>query len=160
VFVGTVAGRELVDTGASVSIISNDFYNRLLRSRGRFKLVTNDDTGRNIVSADISPPRVRGQVETDIKMGGILIPTTFLIFDKLWYDVIISFDLLQDTMAVVDAKTNILILFDGLTSIPMTETSEHAVSFTNGIWCNDTAIFGSGSECEMPETTRKRGIYD
>jgi len=30
-------------------------------------------------------------------------------------------------MAVIDAKTNTLSLFDGLTSIPMTKTGEHAV---------------------------------
>jgi len=68
--------------------------------------------------------KVRGRVETGINLGGILIPTTLLIVYKLSYDVIIGLD--QETMAVIYARTN-MHLFDGLTSIPMTNTGEHAV---------------------------------
>ena len=60
-------------------------------------------------------------------MGGLTVPMSFLVIDKLGYDVIIGIDLLQATEAVIDAKSNTLVLFDGLTMIPMTKTGDHLV---------------------------------
>ena len=124
-FVGSVNGRGLVDTGASISLVSQSFYRKLLRCKARLKLI--DDDVSNVFSADNSPLKVRGKIETDIKIGGIVIPATFLIADQLSYEVIIGSDLLEDCRALIDTRTNMLVLFDGLTAVPMTKTGEQVV---------------------------------
>jgi len=57
----------------------------------------------------------------------VSVPASFVVAEKLNYDVIIGLDLLSEMEAVIDARTNALVLFDGLTAVPMTKTGEHLV---------------------------------
>ena len=90
---------------------------------------------------------VRGKIEADIKIGGVSIPASFIVIDKLGYEVIIGCDLLEQTRAIIDKKSNLLTLFDGLTSVKMTQTGHHEIVKTIS-----TVIIPAQSEAIVPVT--------
>jgi predicted aspartyl protease len=127
VYVASYPGRALVDTGASMSILSDRYYDRLLRAKCKIDKLDANAKYRPVTNASGGSMRVNTKVNVDIKIGGITIPAIFFVVEKLAHDIIIGTDLLQAMEAVIDHKTNTLVLFDGLTIVPMTKTSEHLV---------------------------------
>ena len=63
----------------------------------------------------------------ELKIGGIAFPFNFLVIEKLGFDCILGMDLFQQASAIIDTKNNVLQLFDGLTSIPMSKTGDHVI---------------------------------
>jgi len=125
-FVAMCASTGLVDTGSEYNILSARFYARILKSKGQIDIVEEEPLKR-LLSANSSPLKVTLKVQADIKIGGLAIPCTFLVVDKLVHDVIIGNELLQETGAVGDAKSNTSSLYDGMNVVPMTKTGEHLI---------------------------------
>ena len=125
IYISRVFGRGLVDSGAGVSVISQKFCERMLRQKAHFTIL--DYERKPIVMADNSPMDVRGKIQADVKLGGILFPADFLVIDRLGYDVIIGQDLLEFTKANINIHTKTLTLYDGLVNIQMCHSGNFEV---------------------------------
>jgi predicted aspartyl protease len=66
-------------------------------------------------SADSMPMPVLGDVEVEIKIVGIIVPTVVAVLEKLGFDSILGMNFFRGAHTVVDMRTNTLTLFDGLT---------------------------------------------
>jgi hypothetical protein len=88
------------------------------------KLQHNQSDYKNLVSANKSPMKVELQISTDIYIGGIRVPAEFVVIETLVHDIIIGNQLLKEMSALIDTRQNLLILFDGLTAVPMTRTGQ------------------------------------
>ena len=55
-----------------------------------------------------------------MKLGGLTVPAVFVVVESLCNDVLLGLDWMEECGAVIDIKTKVLTLFDGLTSVPMT----------------------------------------
>jgi hypothetical protein len=66
--------------------------------------------------------------DADLKIGGITVPMTLAVVEKLSYDLILGMDFFRQTDAVVDVSAQTVDLLGGLTSVPMTATGEHEVA--------------------------------
>jgi hypothetical protein len=128
VYIGTVPGRCLVDSGAFRSILSGKMYRKILKRNGLRKTEIQSKT--KVFSADSSSIKIEAEVESDIKIGGLSIPFTFLVIENLGYDCLIGMDFLRETGAVINIQTNSLHLYDGLTSVAMTKTGDHVIART------------------------------
>jgi hypothetical protein len=73
---------------------------------------------------------VLGDVEVEIKIGGVIVPTIVAVVEGLGFDLILGMDFFREAHAVVDMRTNTLTLFDGLTAVPMSATGEQPVVAT------------------------------
>lgn len=69
--------------------------------------------------------------DAEVKTGGVAIPLTVVVVNKLTFDLILGMDFFREARAVVDVRTNILSPFYGLTEVPMTATGEHPVVSTD-----------------------------
>ena len=119
-FVNNVAAIMLVDTGASVSILNADFYRRLLRNGCKLDHLNEYVRLSHLKCADGTPMPIIATVAADLKLGGLTVPAVFLVFESLCNDVLLGLELLEECGAVIDMKTKVMSLFDGLTSVPMT----------------------------------------
>jgi hypothetical protein len=90
------------------------------------------DTKRheNFFSANSTPMPILGDVEVEIKIGGVIVPTIVSVVEGLCFDLILGMDFFREAHAVVDMRTNMLTLFDGLTAVPMSDTGKHPVVAT------------------------------
>ena len=116
----------LVDSGASCSILSGRTFERLKKTSNRLQLKQSKRHTR-LLSADASPMLVSADVDVDLKIGGLSLPFTFCVIDKLDFDIILGMDFLRESRAVIDIRSNSLIIFDSVTSVPMTHTSEDKI---------------------------------
>lgn len=116
--------KGLVDTGAACSILSMKIYKKIQDVSDRKTLATKERTKRHpeFYSANSTPITVVKDFEADVKVGGIVLPVTLSVVDKLGYDLILGMDYFEQTEANVDLKNNVLTLFNGLTAVPMTPT--------------------------------------
>ena len=92
----------------------------MLRQKAHYTIL--DYEQKPIVMADNSPMDVRGKIQAEVKLGGILFPAEFLIIDRLGYDVIIGQDILETTKANINIHTKTLSLYDGLVNIQMSHS--------------------------------------
>jgi hypothetical protein len=65
--------------------------------------------------------------DTEVKVGGLILPLTLAVIDKLGYELILGMDFLREARAVIDTSAKTLTLFGGLSSVPMTQTGAHPV---------------------------------
>ena len=79
----------------------------MLRQKAHFTIL--DYERKTIVLADNSPMDVRGKIQAEVKLGGILFPADFLIIDRLGYDVILGQDILEMTKANSNIHTKTLL---------------------------------------------------
>jgi hypothetical protein len=116
-----------VDTGAAFNILSVKISKKIRRSNIRM-----NDTKRyeNFYSADSTPMAVLRDVEAEIKIGGLIVPTVVAVVERLGFDLILGMDFFREAHAVVDMCINILTLFDGFTAVPVSATGEHPVVAT------------------------------
>ena len=113
-----------MDSGERCLVISGKIFEKLKNTKNNLKLKRKTRHSR-LLAADASPMPISADIEATLKIGGLSIPFTFCVIDKLDFDVILGMDFLSETQAVIDIKSNTLILYDGITSIPMTRTGEH-----------------------------------
>jgi hypothetical protein len=102
-------------------------------------------------SANAVPIPVVADVDVELKIGGISMPFTVSVVDKLSFDLILGMDFFRETGAVVILRTKVLSLFDGLTSVPMTTTGEHGIVSTVS-----SVKIPPYSETIFPVRTRKK----
>jgi len=118
-----VPGRALVDSGAVRSIVSGDMYRRILKNGTKMRYV--NETIPNLFSADSSPMEAQDAIDIDVKLGGVTFPFVFIVIERLGFVCILGMDLLNETKAVIDVHSSVLILFEGLTTINMTLNGLH-----------------------------------
>ena len=150
----------LVDTGASVSMISNKFFNCLVQKHRINPTGTRPVARtefRKLISADASPLNVIASVDTDVKINGIIIPFSFIIIEGLAYDAIFGMSFLSATRAQIDLANNTLSLYDGLTTIAMTRRMTAA----DVVYTIANVSIPPHSETILPvaSTTRHNGNY-
>jgi predicted aspartyl protease len=121
VYVAGLAAVALIDTGSSISLLSGPFFRRLRQAKKRFD---EQKKGRKLRCANNLPMDIIAEVDTSIKLGGVGWPASFVVVEKLVYDVIIGMDILHGTKAVIDTNEGTLTLFDGLTAISMTPAAD------------------------------------
>jgi len=122
----------LVDTGAVKSVISESFYNRLMRQhRNQVKVIEAVNGSNDLETANGSVLHVSVVIEADVNIGGVVQCNQFVVARNLIHHVIIGMDILRSTKAVVDIKNNLLILFDGLTAVPMTRAGDTVLVKSN-----------------------------
>ncbi len=102
-FVSNVACNALIDTGASVCLISEDLWSRL----GKPSLDTTDTT---LQTADGSPLNVLGHVKLDFKLSSLVLSCEFLVSPRLSCDCILGTNFLKDNSCVVDVRKNVLLI--------------------------------------------------
>jgi hypothetical protein len=111
------------------------------------------DTKRheNFFSANSTPMPILGDVEVEIKIGGVIVPTIVSVVEGLFFDLILGMDFFREAHAVVDMRTNMLTLFDGLTAVPMSDTGKHPVVATTM-----PVVIPPRSEAVLPVMTKTR----
>jgi predicted aspartyl protease len=125
IFIAGVSVTGMVDSGASVCLVSIQFYQKLLKYGRNFKNSTNvKKVNKRLVCANKQTMSVVAEVNTSVKIGGLEWPATFWAVDQLVNDVIIGVDLLKSMEASIDLKNNMLTLFDGLAAVPMSTADE------------------------------------
>jgi len=111
----------LVDSGAVRSIVSGDMYRRILKNGT--KMIYVNETIPNVFSADSSPMEAQAVIDIDVR--GVTFPFVFIVIERLGFDCILGMDLLNETKAVIDVHSSVLILFEGLTTINMTSNGQN-----------------------------------
>ena len=83
--------KGLVNTGAAYSILSSKIYRKIQDVSDRKMLASRDRTKRHseFYSANSTPIAVVKDFEADVKVGGIILPVTLSVVDKLGYDLIL-----------------------------------------------------------------------
>jgi len=128
VFLGAVPGRALVDSEAVRSIVSGDMYRRILKHGSKMRYV--NDKLPNLFSADSSPMKAQALIDVDVKLGGVTFPFVFIVVERLGFYCILGMDSLNETKAVIDVYSTVLLLFEGLTAINMTQRGQHVTVST------------------------------
>jgi len=111
-FINCVPTSCLIDNGATIGMISNALFQKLV------KLHRINPTGtqpvakperRRLVSADGSPLQVIASVDVDIKLNGVIVPFNLIIVNDIvdpLFPVILCMSFLSATRAVVDVFTH------------------------------------------------------
>jgi hypothetical protein len=120
----------LCDSGSSVSLISQQFYQRLLKKHDRLKSFNSTPNAANLYAANNSKLKVKTTVDLTVRLQGITIINSFIVVDELAYNVILGADFLHDTRASMNFGDRRLILYDGLVSIPLSDTNEGQTAYT------------------------------
>jgi len=88
----------LVDTGAGVSLIRGDVWDKAVPSNYKQKL----QTANSLVGVDGSPLQLRGTASVKISVGNLTICHTFVIADKITAEAILGMDFLEENKCVLD----------------------------------------------------------
>ena len=89
----------LVDTGAAITVVSEKFYQEILRAR--YPLVT--DGGLNSVwTADGNTVPIRGAVKLSIIMGHYAYVCIASVAVRLLYNIVLGRSFLRDFSAIID----------------------------------------------------------
>ena len=68
--------------------------------------------------------RVLGSLDVPLKIAGLTIPQSFIVVDTLTHPLIIGVDFLQSHQASLNFATRDLLLYNGLTSVPLIQQQE------------------------------------
>ena len=114
--VNGVTAHALVDSGAQVSIVSEELLARLPGiNKAQFK-----EENRQLRAGNSTLMQINQSIELNIRLGGLLIPFRFYKFDKASHTVILGLDFLKYTRSTLDIEHDILSLYSGLTEVRMT----------------------------------------
>jgi len=108
--------------------VSGDMYRRILKHGSKTRYVY--DKLPNLFSVDSSPMKAQALIDVDVKLGCVTFPFVFIVVEHLGFDCILVMDLLNETKAVIDVHSSVLLLFEGLTAINMTQTGQHVTVST------------------------------
>lgn len=103
--------RALVDTGATISVISAKLCSRL------HKVLT--PALSHVKVADGGTPTISGMCTARVTIAGRTVPVLFAVLQNCPYDVILGLDFLSDHSALIDCSTGFLSL--ELPSMPLTD---------------------------------------
>jgi hypothetical protein len=74
---------------------------------------------------------VKADFDAEVKIGGVVVPLTVAVVVNLSFDLILDMDFFREAHAIVNERINTLLLFDGLTAVPMTAAGEYPVVLTD-----------------------------
>ncbi len=99
--VGQVSGTRvcfMLDTGAAVSLIRKDVWDRLEHSPRELQ----PWTGHKLVGVEGSPIKVHGLATVDVRLAGNTVQGEFVIADSLRASAILGLDFLEKNQCVID----------------------------------------------------------
>lgn len=88
----------LVDTGAGVSLLSKDVWDRLNRSEGTLKPVVT----QQIVGVDGIPIRIEGSASVPVAIGKATFNHEFIVANEITAEAILGLDFLEAKKCVLD----------------------------------------------------------
>ena len=130
----------LVDTGAGVSLLRGDVWDKVAPSNCKKKL----QTANSLVGVDGIPLQLRGTASVKISVGNLTICHNFVIADKITAEAILGMDFLEENKCVLD-------LFKGKLSLKdqtKIQLQPHSVSQLLG--CAKVSIVET---CDIPATS-------
>ena len=139
--------------GATQSILSKRIYDKIVSKGTQKSKQPAVLRHTEFFAADASPMPVITDFDVDIRIGGVRIPMTLAVIEKLGYDLILGMDFFKETDAVVDVKAQLLSLYNGLTMVPMTSTGDSPVATsvnTVTIPPYSEAIFPISTTADLP----------
>jgi outer membrane protein W len=99
--------RLLVDTGASISVLTGDVFRRIRKNSYTIKPKTTYDT---LLAADSSPMPVNAEITADVKIAGLNIPYAYSVGENLGFEAVLGMVFLTGAHAVVDIKSSTVTL--------------------------------------------------
>ena len=138
----------LLDTGASISCVSQKFLSKL----DSFKLNKYDPSSIDHIQGVCGEVhKVLGTIKLPICINGLILPHTFYVFRKLHHQLILGIDFLTAHQATICLNTKTLSLKDGQATVSLVQPTPYA-----GIarLCQDI-IIPPMSECLAPVSVSK-----
>ncbi|CAC5366824.1 unnamed protein product [Mytilus coruscus] len=145
-------GMAMVDSGATISAISADFYYANLQ-----KTVPLEKAYLLATGASGASLRAVGQIHVTIEIGRLSMEQTFQVFENFTHSVILGLDFLDQQKARLNFDDKTLVLQSGITEVPLTngENNDNSICFISLI--NDEVI-PSRSEVIIPVQTVDKSI--
>ena len=112
----------LVDTGASVSCVSEDFCVKLfpnLYQKQKGSPVINQAAFKAIRGVCGETHPVKGTINLEVNINGLKITQTFHIFSRLQNTVILGIDFLKTSKAQIDVAQGLISFCDGMVHSPL-----------------------------------------
>jgi hypothetical protein len=120
----------LADSGASLSLISLKFYQRLLARQDRSKPFKTRAHTKSLYATNNSKMAVKTAVDLSVDIQGLSIPVSFVVISDLSYNVILGADFLRDTRASINFADRKLSLYEGLITVPLSDSGESQTAYT------------------------------
>lgn len=114
----------LLDTGASCSCISKTFF-FIDRLKLRILPIQRNDAPLTLHAANGNVLQIAGQIQISVKIGGCHMPHTFIVLPQLHQHLILRWDFIASTHAVIDLNKNFVIFYDELLAAPINSQSGH-----------------------------------
>ncbi|CAC5384529.1 unnamed protein product [Mytilus coruscus] len=145
-------GMAMVDSGATISAISADFYYANLQ-----KTVPLEKAYLLATGASGASLRAVGQIHVTIEIGRLSMEQTFQVFENFTHSIILGLDFLDQQKARLNFDDKTLVLQSGITEVPLTngENNDNSICFISLI--NDEVI-PSRSEVIIPVQTVDKSI--
>ncbi|CAG2254580.1 unnamed protein product [Mytilus edulis] len=146
------SGMAMVDSGATISAISADFYYANLH-----KKVTLEKASLLATGASGASLRGIGTIEVPIEIGRLTMQQTFHIFENFTHSIILGLDFLDNQKARLNFDDKTLVLQSGITEVPLTngDNNDNSICFISLV--NDEVI-PSRSEVIIPVQTVDKSI--
>jgi len=100
----------LIDSGYSVSSISEEFFHRLRIPQSALKLARQT----HLIAANGLPLVNIGKIDLSVNIDGLVVPYTFTVLKGLSFNIICGIDFMNDTKAVMNCSKHTLSLFNDL----------------------------------------------
>ncbi|CAC5363969.1 unnamed protein product [Mytilus coruscus] len=145
-------GMAMVDSGATISAISADFYYANLQ-----KTVPLEKAYLRQLAQVEQLLRAIGQIHVTIEIGRLSMEQTFQVFENFRHSIILGLDFLDQQKARLNFDDKTLVLQSGITEVPLTngENNDNSICFISLI--NDEVI-PSRSEVIIPVQTVDKSI--
>ena len=122
----------LIDTGSSLTLISDRFFQKVKESTTEKHRFIEKPRTQKLIAANASPLKVQTALECDIRIAGIKIPASCIVIQNLTHDVIIGLDTLELAKAKISVHSRTLELYDGLIKVPLIDASRGGTAVTVG----------------------------
>ena len=138
--------KVLVDTGAAVTVVSEKFYQEILRAR--YPLITEGGLD-SVRTADGNTVPVRGTVTFSIIMGHNAYVCSASVVVGLSYNIVLGRDFLHDFSAIIDVRGQVVTFVGGNT---VTFASENDAPIVSNVKIAKTMVIDAQSESIIPAT--------
>ncbi|CAC5393528.1 unnamed protein product [Mytilus coruscus] len=115
IWVANHFGMAMVDSGATISAISADFYYANLQ-----KTVPLEKAYLLATGASGATLRAIGQIHVTIEIGRLSMEQTFQVFENFRHSIILGLDFLDQQKARLNFDDKTLVLQSGITEVPLT----------------------------------------
>ena len=132
----------LIDTGASISVISQQFAERLKLSVKAAPQAYLIDAGNQVL-------QTCGIAEISVNLNGLIIPFTFTVIPTLCNEVILGVDFLTETQAIIDMPAKAVAFYDNLVILRLLN---HFVANNNIARVAESIVLKPSSETRVKVT--------